>query len=349
MKRIGIVFGGRSGEHDISLMSAASVLEAIDRSKYMPVMIGIDLDGGWHVCQEDPESMLNGTWVNKSVPLDIGMLKETVDFALPVLHGPLGEDGTIQGLFEMMDIPYGGCGVLASAVCMDKAMAKDIFLRNGIPTCAYQVVTGDDIEEDLAGVVKSLRSYFRSPVFVKPANAGSSLGISRAVTSAEIGRALLLAASYDRRILVESAIDGLEVETAVIGNSNVKVAAVGAITTASEFYDYDSKYRDDSGTQLIVPAPLSKAITEEVTTIAKKAYIATDCAGFARVDFFVERRTGKVLVNEINTIPGLTKYSLFPRLWQEVGIGFTEVLDRIIELGYERYNDKNRRQTIRRR
>ena len=211
------------------------------------------------------------------------------------------------------------------------------------------MVTGEEIEEDLPGVVKSLRSYFRSPVFVKPANAGSSLGISRATTSAEIGRALLLAASYDRRVLVESAIDGLEVETAVMGNSDVRVAAIGAITTVSEFYDYDSKYSDDSGTQLIVPAPLSKNIEDEVKTIARKAYIATDCAGFARVDFFVERTTGKVLVNEINTIPGLTKYSLFPRLWQEVGIGFTEVLDRIIELGYERYNDKNRRQTIRRR
>ena len=349
MKRIGIVFGGRSGEHDISCMSAASVLEAIDRTKYTPVMIGIDRDGGWHVCPEDAAAILNGTWEKNSIPLDFGMLKEAADFVLPVLHGNLGEDGTIQGLFEMMDIPYGGCGVLASAICMDKAMAKDIFLRNGIPTCAYQVVLGEEIEEDLPGVVRSLRSYFRSPVFVKPANAGSSLGISRATTSAEIGKALLLAASYDRRVLVEAAVDGMEVETAVMGNSVIKVGAIGAITTPSEFYDFDAKYNDDSGTQLIIPAPLSKSIAEEVTGLAKKAYAATDCCGFARVDFFVERRTGKVLVNEINTIPGLTKYSLFPRLWQEVGIGFTEVLDRIIELGYERYYDKDRRQTVRRR
>ena len=351
MRKIGVIFGGRSGEHEVSLMSATAVLNAIDQSKYIPVPIGVDRDGKWYVFSGDFSDIENRTWQRTATQFGIEKLKYAIDFAFPVIHGTQGEDGVLQGLLEIMDIPYAGCGVLASSLCMDKAMTKEVLARNGIPTCKYKLVRTEDLNRNMPGIVREIDREFVGPVFIKPANAGSSLGVSKVDDIMEMGKALALAGSFDRRILVEEAIIGREVETAVIGNNTPLVASVGEITKGSDFdfYDYEAKYTDSSGTRLDIPANLPEDVIERIREIAKKAYLACDCAGFARVDFFIEEGTGDILVNEINTIPGLTKYSLFPLLWEAEGINFTEMIEKIIEYGDERYNDKNSRQTLRRR
>lgn len=351
MRKIGVIFGGRSGEHDISLMSAAAVLRAIDREKYIPIPIGVDRDGGWHLFSGEVSEIEKGKWINQATPLSIGKIKDAVDFAFPVIHGTQGEDGTLQGLLELLDIPYAGCGVLASSLCMDKAMSKDIFIRNGLPTCNYKLIRTENLNSNIAGIVKEIDREFVGPVFVKPANAGSSLGVSRVTDIMEMGKALALAGSFDRRILVEEEIIGREVEVAVIGNDEPIVSYPGEITKGStfDFYDYEAKYSDSSGTRLDIPADLPEATEAKIKDMARRAYMACDCAGFARVDFFIEESTGDLLINEVNTIPGLTKYSLFPLMWEASGIEFNELIDRIIEYGDERHNDKNSRQTLRRR
>ena len=351
MRKIGVIFGGRSGEHDISLMSAASVLRAIDREKYIPIPIGVDRDGSWHLFNGDISDIENKKWLASSTPLSFAKVKDAVDFAFPVIHGNQGEDGTLQGLLELLDIPYAGCGVLASALCMDKAMSKDIFIRAGLPTCNYKLIRTEDLNSNIAGIVKEIDREFVGPVFVKPANAGSSLGVSRVTDMMEMGKALALAGSFDRRILVEEEIIGREVEVAVMGNDNPITSYPGEITKGSafDFYDYEAKYSDSSGTRLDIPADLSEEEEARIRDMARRAYMACDCAGFARVDFFIEEGTGDILINEINTIPGLTKYSLFPLMWEASGMEFNQVIDRIIDYGDERHNDKDSRQTLRRR
>ena len=261
----------------------------------------------------------------------------------PVLHGPYGEDGTIQGLFEMLDIPYAGCGVLASALCMDKVSAKKIFEEAGLPTSRYQLVYAEDLDTGMDEIVEKLEDEIPYAMFVKPSNMGSSVGISKAHDRDELKEALLLAAKYDRRIIVEEAVNCREVETGVIGNHTAEVAAVGEITAKKEFYDYKAKYSDDEGTVISVPAQLPKRIYDKIRFLAKEAYRAADCSGFARVDFFVEKNSGEVYINEINTIPGFTRYSMFPMMWEAAGISFTELIERIVDFGYERYSDKNNR------
>lgn len=355
-KKVGILYGGRSGEHEISLLSGAAVLRALDKEKYIPVPIGIDKEGAWFIADgfdvesaKDKDALVEklafvieqGEWKSVSVPFEIDRLPEVVDIVFPAVHGVNGEDGTLQGLMEMLGVPYAGCGVLSSALCMDKAMAKEVFGMNDIPTCRYFFVSAGDLLSKEEEIIEKSEEEFSYPVFVKPSNGGSSLGISKALNREELKDALKLAAEYDRRILIEEAMDAREIEVAVIGNREIKVAIGGEIIAADDhrYYDYDAKYSDDSGTMLVIPADIPEAIMQEIRELAGRAYKAAACEGFARVDTFWDRKTGRVLVNEINTIPGLTKYSLFPRLWEAVGVSFTDLITEILELGYERRNN----------
>ncbi|WP_202620404.1 D-alanine--D-alanine ligase family protein [Emergencia sp. 1XD21-10] len=346
MKRIGVIFGGRSGEHEVSLLSAASVIEAIDRNKYQVVMIGITREGQWKLYLGELSEIPSGAWEETAEDITVSQLKDLADFIFPVLHGPYGEDGTIQGLFEMLDMPYAGCGVLASALCMDKVSAKKIFEEAGLPTSRYKLVYSEDLAEHMEEIIADIEAELPYVMFVKPSNMGSSVGISKVRNADELRQALLLAAKYDRRIIIEEGIDCREVETGVIGNHKPQVAAVGEIVAKLDFYDYAAKYTDDSGTEISIPAQLPKLTYERIRTLAKEAYRACDCSGFSRIDFFVDKKTGEVYINEINTIPGFTKYSMFPKMWEEMGVGFTELIERIVEFGYERYYAKNNRQTV---
>lgn len=343
MDRIGVIFGGKSGEHDVSLLSATSVIKEIDRAKHQVVLIGITRDGEWKHFDGPIEMIADGSWESKAKPFAISDLKETIDFALPILHGPFGEDGTIQGLFEMLNLPYGGCGVLASSLCMDKVLAKKTFEQAGLPVSPYVAVDIEDVHEDIEAVCDEIEAHLDYVMFVKPSNMGSSVGISKVRNREELKKALLFAGKYDRRIIVELGINCREVETGVIGNHRPEVAAVGEITASLDFYDYTAKYTDDVGTVISIPAPLPEETYEEIRRLAKKAYKAVDCSGFSRIDFFVDKDNGSIYINEINTIPGFTKYSMFPMMWNEVGVPFQELIERIVDYGYERYHVKNNR------
>ena len=349
--RVGIIFGGRSGEHEISLMSATSVINAMDKEKYSLSFFGITKTGRWMSYRGPVENIESGKWEETAEDYNMGDLKKDVDFALPVLHGPYGEDGTIQGLFEMLDIPYAGCGVLASALAMDKAVAKEIFARAGLPVCKHVLLYREDLEDEEGqlsqkAVEKQAQDAMKElkyPVFVKPANMGSSVGISKARDDESLAKAIMEAAKYDRRILVEEGINAREVETGVIGNHHPEAAEVGEILPSAEFYDYHAKYFDGGESKLCIPAPLSQEKREEIRDIAVRAYMALDCAGFSRVDFFIDKDTDKVYINEINTIPGFTKFSMFPLLWQAAGVPYGKLIERIIGFGYEKYKAKNKR------
>lgn len=343
MKRIAIIFGGKSGEHEVSLLSAASVIQAIDRRKFQVVTIGIDRNGQWKRYEGTTDRIADGTWEKDAQDMEISTIKELADFVFPVLHGPYGEDGTIQGLFEMLDMPYAGCGVLSSSLCMDKVCAKKIFEQEGLPTSRYKLVYVEEFAENPQQVIRGIEEALPYVLFVKPSNMGSSVGISKVRNREELSAAITLAAKYDRRIIVEEGINCREVETGVIGNYRPEVAAVGEIAAAKDFYDYTAKYTDDAGTEISVPARLPEETYEKIRELAAKAYRAMDCSGFARVDFFVDRDTGSVYINEINTIPGFTKYSMFPMMWKAAGVSFGELIERIVDFGYERYHAKNNR------
>ena len=348
MAKIGIIFGGRSGEHEVSLMSAASVIKALEGGKFELSFIGITKQGEWKLYSGPVGDIENGEWEKKARPLNPGSLKQEIDFAFPILHGPYGEDGTIQGLFEMLDIPYAGCGVLASSLAMDKLVAKDIFSFHGLPVCKYVAVMAEELQSDTGQAVRRLEKEFsgKYPLFVKPANMGSSVGISKVKSRGDLFCALLEAAKHDRRLIIEEGVDGRELETAVLGNSVAEAASVGEILPSEEFYSYRAKYFDGGKTRVIVPADVTGNIAEQIKKIAVKAYMALDCMGYARVDFFLESGTNNIYLSEINSIPGFTKYSMFPMLWQDAGLSYYELLERIVDLGYERYYAKNSRQTI---
>lgn len=339
-KTVGIIFGGRSGEHEISCMSAASVIRAINREKYNLVFIGITREGKWMHYQGPVEHIENGSWIHTAEPFAVGSLPEVVDFALPIVHGPYCEDGKLQGLLEMLDIPYGGCGVLASAAAMDKAIAKDIFIRHGIPVCRHIFVTREQVEKSAPQIAMEVEATVGYPCFVKPANMGSSVGISRATDYTTLMAALEEAVKYDKRIIIEESVNCRELETAVIGNAYPRVGAVGEIVTGSTFYDYKAKYIDGKSA-MCIPADIPQELYQEIQQLAIRAYRAIDGEGYARVDFFLDRDTGRLYINEINTIPGFTRYSMFPLLCREAGIEYDKLLERIIELGYERYHAKN--------
>ena len=355
MIRLGIIFGGRSGEHEISLMSAASVIKAIDREKFMPVYIGITKEGNWLLYDGPADRIEDGSWqaiAEAALSQDpekysltvLGSggksLRDRIDFALPILHGPNGEDGTIQGLFEMADIPYGGCGVLGSAAAMDKALAKEVFSRQNLPICRHLNIYREEALEDMDRTVARIEKYLPYPIFVKPANMGSSVGISKAKNSDELKAAILEACRYDRRLVLEEGLSCREIETGVLGNQNPAAAAVGEILPSEEFYSYRAKYFDGGQSKMCIPADIPDEIAEEIRAIAVEAYRLLDCSGYARVDFFLERGTNKIYLNEINTIPGFTKYSMFPLLWAEAGVPYPELIERIIELGFERYRQR---------
>lgn len=341
-ERIGVIFGGRSGEHEVSCMSAASVIRAMNRDKYELIYIGITKEGRWMQYDGPVEKIEDGSWIDTAELFHLMKLPEMIDFALPILHGPYGEDGRLQGLLEMLDIPYGGCGVLASAVAMDKAIAKDLFIQHGLPVCRHVFATKEQVEKSAETIAMNVESSIGYPCFVKPANMGSSVGISKAVNYDTLMVALEEAVRYDRRIIIEEAVDCREVETAVVGNAYPRVAAVGEILSGGEFYDYTAKYTDGISS-LCIPAHLPQNVYREIQQLALRAYKAINGEGYARVDFFIDRVTGKIYLNEINTIPGFTKYSMFPLLCREAGMEYDKLLERIIELGYERYYTKNNR------
>lgn len=362
--RVGVIFGGRSGEHDVSLMSARSILNAMDKEKYEVIPIGITREGRWLLTGDPMKALESGVTAGGGVPValvgdptrrDLVQVDPSpadapprgipqIDVVFPVLHGTYGEDGTIQGLLELANIPYVGAGVLGSAVGMDKAVAKALFERRGLPVAAYQLVMRREWESDSLPIIEQLEQRFGYPCFVKPANLGSSVGVTKAHNRDELVRALNLAARYDRKILVEEAINAREIECSVLGNDDPIASVPGEIVPSREFYDYEAKYIDD-GSDLIIPANLPPEVATEIRHLAVEAFKALDCAGMARVDFFLDRDTGRVYVNEINTIPGFTKISMYPKLWEASGIPYPELIDRLIRLAIERHRDKNRSTT----
>lgn len=361
--RVGVVFGGRSGEHEVSLMSAASVLRAIDREKYDVVPIGITREGRWLVGGDPLQALVKGALEQTQPaiflpdpgraalvpvsqggsPLEVGRPSvPPLDVIFPVLHGPYGEDGTVQGLLELADVPYVGCGVAASAVGMDKALMKGIFRDAGLPLLDHLVILRREAEQELARVQSAIESRFGYPCFVKPANLGSSVGVVKVHGADELPAALREAARYDRKLLVEDAAeDCREIECSVLGNDQPVASVPGEIIPSREFYDYEAKYVDQ-GSRLVIPAPLSPEAAERVQSYAIRAFRAIDGAGLARVDFFVRRGTEEVYVNEINTMPGFTPISMYPKLWEATGISYQELIDRLIQLALERHRDKAR-------
>ena len=349
MDRIGVFFGGKSTEHEVSCISAAAVINAIDKEKHELVYIGINKDGKWFRYDGPVGNIADGSWEKTAEPMNIGDLPALIDFALPILHGANGEDGRIQGLFEMLGIPYAGCGVLGSALAMDKEAAKLCFLAEGVPTVEFVSTTADEIKADPDPVIKTCEEEFKYPMFVKPVNLGSSVGISKVRNTEELWAGLKEAAKYDKRIIIERGIDGREVECGVIGNETPLVTGIGEIVAANDFYDYEAKYSGTAGTVVTVPAEnVPDETVQQIRAIAAKAYKVLDCEGFSRVDFMIENGTGNIYLNEINTIPGFTQYSMFPTLWKVAGVPFTELIERIVGYGYERYNAENNRETVRR-
>jgi D-alanine-D-alanine ligase len=365
--RVGILFGGRSGEHEVSLTSAQGIMKAIDKDKYDVVPIGITKEGRWMV-GGDPLRALRAaadmppalaahaeeeaeTLQTVLVPLEPGPSALTtidapleVDVIFPVLHGPHGEDGTVQGLLDLAGLPYVGAGVTASAVGMDKAIAKDVFRTHGLPVLPYYVVLRKVWEEDPTQVVTYCEAALRYPMFTKPANLGSSVGVSKAHNRAELMTGLDEAAHFDRKLIVEQGIQAREIEVSVLGNDDPIASLPGEIIPSREFYSYAAKYIDDAS-ELLIPAPISEEHTEQVRRLAIQAYTAIDCAGMARVDFLMDKATGELWLNELNTIPGFTPISMYPKLWEATGISYTELIDRLIQLALERYEDRGRSTT----
>jgi D-alanine-D-alanine ligase len=388
--RVGILFGGRSGEHEVSLLSAASVLKAIDKDKYEVVPIGITKDGRW-LTAEHAENLLTGKLMLEPRNLRAGDPEITqpaailargeavvvppepvhrqtglmpfqsdaspmrraadrainVDVIFPVLHGTFGEDGTIQGLLELADIPYVGAGVLGSAAGMDKDIMKSLFIATGLPIVKHVTILRSEWKKDPKRVERAV-AKLKYPVFVKPANLGSSVGISKAHNKKELGPAVEEAAKFDRKIVIEQGVGGnkekaREIECSVLGNDEPAASVPGEIVPVKEFYDYNAKYLDE-GSQLIIPAKLSKAETKKVQELAIKAFKAVDCSGLARVDFLMDPKTQKIYINEINTMPGFTAISMYPKLWAASGLAYPDLIDRLIQLGVERHEDKKKNQ-----
>ena len=366
--RVGLVFGGRSGEHEVSLLSARSVMNALDKLKYDVVPLGITREGRW-LTDGDPMSELLSLGSGKA-PMALGQGTDAqgkavlapeggrrelvpgvrsqgvpaVDVLFPVLHGPYGEDGTVQGLFELANIPYVGAGVLGSALAMDKAAMKAVFSAAGFPMADSVLVMRWEWEESPDNVRRRVKELIGYPCFVKPANLGSSVGVTKAADEEQLTAALSLAARYDRRLLVERAINAREIECSVLGNDHPVASLPGEVIPKREFYDYDAKYLDDH-TELVVPADLPAATVSTIQELAVRAFVALDCAGMARADFFVDRVSGQVYINELNTIPGFTAVSMYPRMWEASGLPYPELLDRLIQLAFERHRQRSRMST----
>jgi len=358
--RVGVIFGGKSGEHDVSLMSAQSVMRAMDRNKYEIVPIGITKEGRWLTGGDSLKALTGGQMTMSKllgspfvidsppvvkhalVPGGRGSGPPPVDVIFPVLHGPMGEDGTVQGLLELADIPYVGAGVMASAVGMDKAVMKDVFRAHGLPVVPYLVFLRSEWERDPTAVMAQVAEQLGFPCFVKPANLGSSVGITKVHGYIELDAALAEAASFDRKVLAEAAVpQAREIECSVLGNDDPIASMPGEIKPAHEFYDYEAKYFDER-TQLIVPALIPAELIARVRELAIRAFRVVDCAGMARVDFLLSSETGELYVSEVNTIPGFTAVSMYPKMWEASGLAYQELVDRLIQLALDRHADKKR-------
>ena len=379
--RVGVLYGGRSGEHEVSLASAAAVFAHLDKKRYEAVPIRIEKDGRWCLADRAPTAMsasdvIEQARLDAARPLrsgrEVHMIarpsEETVlsidrsasridelgratvtglnlDVIFPVLHGPYGEDGTVQGLLELANVPYVGAGVLASAVGMDKAIMKLVFSAHGLPVGPYRVVMRHEREANGVATLDALESALGYPMFVKPANLGSSVGISKAKARDSLSNALDLAGAYDRKIVVEAAIpEAREIECAVLGNDRPDASVAGEVIPSREFYDYEAKYLDDRS-QVIIPADLAPDVSEEIRRLSIAAFKAIDCAGMARVDFLVSRPTGQIFVNEVNTIPGFTTISMYSKLWAATGVDYATLLDRLLGLALERHAGKQQLRT----
>jgi D-alanine-D-alanine ligase len=341
---VGLLFGGRSAEHDVSLKSAAAVFAHLDPKRFKAVPIFIDRAGRWGLVESPaaPPSRLKAAhsflpWANKAFPKAF-----RADIYFPALHGPYGEDGTIQGLLEMADVPYVGAGVLASAAGMDKAVMKTLFAGRGLPIVKHIVLMETEWRASPGPILSRIRAGFRLPVFVKPANLGSSVGISKVKEWDATAKALDAAFAYDRKIVVEQGVRGRELECSVLGNDEPRASLPGELIPYREFYDYDDKYVDGR-TEFKVPAPLPSALAEEVRRLSIEAFRAVDGAGLARVDLFLEEGGGRLYVNEINTIPGFTEISMYARLWEIAGLPFAALVEELLRLGFERHRAKKRR------
>jgi D-alanine-D-alanine ligase len=368
--RVGVIYGGRSGEHEVSLASAAAVFQHLDRDRYEPIAIRIEKDGRWALPSRPPQlvsaaAVIEAAKAGRPDPgreahlvahpggdtlLTIDRASSTVsglglDVVFPVLHGPYGEDGTVQGLLELANVPYVGAGVLASAVGMDKAAMKLVFAARGLPICDYEVVLKRDWQRDRRGILTTVVSRLGFPVFVKPANLGSSVGISKAKHAADLGTAIDFAAEFDRKVVVEAAVpQAREIECAVLGNDAPDASVPGEVVPSREFYDYEAKYIDE-GSKLLIPAPLTGTQTEEVRALAVAAFKAIDGAGMARVDFLLAGDSGVLYLNEVNTIPGFTTISMYSKMWAASGVEYPKLLDRLIALALERHAEKQQLRT----
>jgi D-alanine-D-alanine ligase len=369
-KRVLVVFGGQSTEHEVSRISATSILKNINKEKFEVLMMGITKDGNWLPYNGDIDKIPSGEWEQialrenvKSIGTKNSLLDamvvcndtdgsidksgetqvngKRIDVVFPVLHGCNGEDGTIQGLFELASVPYVGCGVLGSALGMDKIYAKIMFEKAGIPQADYLYFTRKEIGRGIDNVVSEIEEKFAYPIFIKPSNAGSSVGVAKAHDKKELEEALNFAARYDRKVLVEEYINGREVECAVLGNDDPDASTVGEVIPGNEFYDYKAKYIDNSS-KIKIPADLPEETIEKIRGYAVKAFKALDCCGLARVDFFVHKESGRVYINEINTMPGFTSISMYPMLWEASGVPYGELIERLINLAVERYEDNTR-------
>jgi D-alanine-D-alanine ligase len=367
--RLGLIFGGRSAEHEVSLMSARSVLKAIDPEKYDVTLIGITKEGKWISGQDplraltvrnpqdmtemseaaligelimhkrellalQPTGQANGRAVQLSSIIEL-------DVIFPLLHGPYGEDGTVQGLLELADLPYVGAGVLGSALAMDKGVCKEILRANGIPVVDWLVVLRSEIERNPRAVAQRAEAKFPYPIFTKPANLGSSVGVVKAHDHAELVNGLQESARYDRRVLIERGLDAREIEVSVLGNDDPIPSIAGEVIPSREFYDYDAKYIDDAS-ELIIPADIPPATLGLAQDYAVRAFKAIDAAGLARVDYLLDKESGELYLSEINTIPGFTSISMYPKLWEASGVSYRELIDRLVELALERQMEKDR-------
>ncbi|HEV7126945.1 MAG TPA: D-alanine--D-alanine ligase family protein [Ktedonobacterales bacterium] len=364
--RIGIIFGGRSGEHAVSIASAASVMAAIDQSKYEVVPIGITPEGRW-LAGVNPQALAAGAPMRESAegvtavtltgdptlhglvpagPPDGGASRVggPLDVVIPVLHGTYGEDGTLQGLLEMAGVAYAGCGVLGSALGMDKEKAKLVFKAAGLPVVDWVTVRRLELDRDAAAVCARIEAAFSYPVFVKPANMGSSVGVGKAHDRAELRAALTTALEYDRKAIVEPGINARELECGVLGNDEPRASIVGEVVSSNEFYDYRAKYLDNAS-RLFLPAEITGEQSDEIRRLAVAAFLALDLSGLARVDCFLDRESGQLYLNEVNTMPGFTQISMYPKLWEASGVTYPQLLDRLIELALERQADKARTRT----
>ncbi len=366
--RVGVIFGGRSGEHEVSLASARSVMDAVDREKYEVVPIGVTKEGRW-IASGDPMKALTMGDAGASRPAALlgdpshrGLMRlderaeraieathmAELDVVFPVLHGPYGEDGTVQGLLELAGIPYVGAGVVGSAVGMDKVIFKDVMRAHGLPIVDHVMLKRKVWDADPEEMMGHLEKKLGYPVFTKPANLGSSVGISKCDDRSELAAGLTEAARYDRKLIVEAAVPAArEIEVSVLGNDDPIASVPGEVIPSREFYSYESKYFDDGedASELLIPAPLSPEMTEHVREMAVEVYRAIDCAGMARVDFLLSGETGELYVNEVNTIPGFTSISMYPKLWEATGISYPMLIDRLIELAIERHRDRARSET----